>query len=181
MPHETLRSLFPDPRSSRGDIRSSGGIISALNEWIDSRYFQLTKETRTQIKSITINQVGPSLAWAPSAAEAVLYIARNLIQNSVKNRNYDTARIYLDLIPRPGGDLCKLFYGNRRAHLSLTDAQVDQLCISPIRDGLGRLRFGMFIVGMLARLLGGTAHARYERRIARFTVEVFVPIKGKDE
>ena len=59
------------------------------------------------------------------------------------------------------------------------DDQINKFGISPITDKEGNPHFGMFLVGMLTRILGGTFHVSLENPGPFKIIEIRIPVERR--
>ena len=108
--------------------------------------------------------------------EAAFVILRNIIQNAVKHGEPASDRLFVDDRPWFGSrrtPCLRIFYRSSRAAPPYVTAN---LGIAPSQEAKGlRVGYGMYNVGLLTRLLGGSLYVTPQHGNSRLTVEVHLP------
>ena len=175
-----LREIFP-ARSEHALVgrASLSSLVGRITSWITGRYQEtLASQVLKMVKFDHLSD-DPVDAYF---TEAAFVVARNIIQNAVRHGEPAEDLLFIDDRPwfsvRRTPCLRIHYRSNQRI-----DAQViAQLGAKPIQKGEGtRVAYGMYNVGLLTRLLGGSLYVTDGGRSARFTIEAHLPLPGGND
>ncbi len=174
-----LKRLFPDPRTiERSGEKTFGSLHQQLLDWIKSRYGVVSIDN---IFAMLRFRLPDEYTASSLYLDTLYFISRNMIQNAIQHTGIQGSVIYFDLVSLRRTRAVQIHFRTRSLLHHISESTIDQLILSPVTDGVGRKRYGMFIVGLLARLLGGTAQASYNRAAGELVIKVIVPIREVTE
>ncbi|MCA3314265.1 MAG: hypothetical protein ING06_14485 [Roseomonas sp.] len=173
--NNVLRMIFP-PRAEHAltGRRSMSHLKTQVLSWISGRWSgDLQNQVREMIK---FDHVRDSLV-ENSFLEASFVIIRNVIQNAVKHGEPAEDLFFVDDRPWFGGrrvPCLRIYY---RSSNTAPQSVIENLGRIPIEQPTGeRVAYGMYNVGLLTRLLGGTLHVSSQPGSSRLTIEAHLPI-----
>jgi len=170
-----LKRLFPDPRIVEpSELKRFSTLYEQLSAWVNERYGVASTDS---IMAMLKFRLPSDYSVSSLYLDTLYFIARNVIQNAIQHTNIDGSVIYFDLIALRRASAVQIHFRTRSLLRPITDVTMDQLILSPVTDSVGRKRYGLFIVGLLARLLGGTAEASYHPTPGELVIKVLVPIR----
>lgn len=171
-----LKELFPEyhPSKERSSVEMTS-LQTAINSWISSRYSILSEdEVDTIISIVKIDHLAKRDV-DPIFFRSVLTIVRNLIQNIIKHGNDQSDLVIIDDRAWFGvshRDTLRIYYKSAGIIDQLT---LDSLCLKPPTDASGAPRYGMFLVGTLTRLLGGSVHVARSLDAPTVSLNIHLP------
>jgi hypothetical protein len=170
-----LKRLFPDPRVVEpAELKKFGALEEQLTSWVNDRYGIASTDGIFAMLKFRL----PREILVPSLYLDTLYfISRNIIQNAIQHTEISGSMIYFDLTMLRHTSAVRIHFRTRALLYPIPSDTMDQLILSPVTDRVGRKRYGLFIVGLLARLLGGTAEAMYDSAASELIIKVMVPIR----
>lgn len=171
----TLEALFPDRNSfkSKGQV----GLLQlkeTIFKWIKERYDD--KLATLLERMIHFDHLEDRLVEIRvfESCEAAL---RNLIRNSVSHGYPDSDQVFVDDRPWFGMRSAKCVRLHYQSKQQISSDLARQIGVRPITSSsTERVSYGMFNVGMLSRLSGGTVFSYVDESSSKFVVEVHIPI-----
>lgn len=154
--------------------------------WISQMYCNLTNENQRKIASIVIYQFEEknlSDTLSNDFIDSILVILKNLILNVVRYGDIDQDRIAISNKPFFNFGDSREIRIYMKSYGSVGPDLV-KLGIVPIFDSSNKPHFGMFLVGMLTRILGGIINVSKEELSAYHIIEIRIPLLshgGKSE
>lgn len=153
-------------------------IINKHSEWIDSVYAVHTEERRATIKNILRSHIAANTIASIDTGDVILSIIKNFTHNVVRKGDIerDTAIIYYT----EGADEDKagIFCIRLIANKWFDRAAFEAATISPLRDRKDRLHYGLFLIGVLTRMHGGSVSIGGNPDNGSVVIECRLPNKG---
>lgn len=172
---KVLRAIFP-PRAEHALTGTFDltGMQKRLLAWVKLRYNgTLRREVTNMLK---FDHITPGKVTT-LFAEASFVIARNIIQNAVKHGEPNRDLIFFDDRPWFGARAIRCLRIHYRSTNEVPAELLDVLGSAPIvHDDTDRVGYGMYNVGLLTRLLGGSIYFSRDDSEARLTIDVHLPI-----
>lgn len=171
-----IERLFPerDPLISRIVSEKSvkmNNLKMDTKEWIKQRYRALETEEIVDFPTLKklSNQCVPKEFYV-----AVFAIIRNLLQNAIEegDRRRNHFRVDDELRYKVGFQDSLKIYSYISAYCPPETRNM--LCLQPIMKN-GKLRYGMYIVGVLVRLLGGSVQLDRASEGKGISVQIIIP------
>lgn len=148
--------------------------------WISQMYCNLTSKSHKKIASIVNYQFEENdltKRLSNDFIDSIQVILKNLILNVVRYGHIDRDRISISNKPfLKFGESCEIRIFMRSYGPVGTD--LEKLGIAPIYDSSNIPHFGMFLVGMLTRILGGTISVSKKEMLAYHIIEIRIPLHG---
>jgi len=173
--NKALQMIFP-ARAEHGFMGSGklSSLKSRTKEWVRQRWDgELCRLVLNMIKFDHLRDGEVDMYFL----EASFVILRNLIQNSVKHSEPRLDLLFVDDRPWFGSrstPCLRIYYRSSR---SVPQDVIEKLGRSPIEQPIGsRVAYGMYNVGLLTRLLGGSLHVSSQGENARLTIEAHLPL-----
>ena len=172
---KVLRAIFPP----RGEHALTGSFdLAAMQKrliaWVKLRYNGTLRDQVTNM--LKFDHITPGNVSA-LFAEASFVIARNIIQNAVKHGEPANDLIFFDDRPWFGARSTRCLRIHYRSTNEVAADLINLLGSTPIvRDDTDRVGYGMYNVGLLTRLLGGSLYFSRDDAEARLTIDVHLPI-----
>jgi hypothetical protein len=168
-----LETLFPNPlATSNSRPVPLSSLAGKLNTWIGRRYD--VADLRRRLKDLVKYDATSDRPVDPHLFSAAFLILQNLIQNIVKHGEPEEDIIAVDdrsWFGRRARECLRIRYVSRKP----ADATVlGVLSLAPIRKDQ-RIAYGMYNVGMLTRLLGGSLYIANSTTTG-FTIEFHLPL-----
>jgi len=147
-----------------------------VNHWIDQMYSGLSPENIQSVKSVLEYNIDENINMPTILFESIESIVKNLVQNIV--RYGDQRRDKIIVSTRPFYDIgdqgiVRIYV---RSHGKIGADTLDKFGLVPITDIVGNLHFGMFLVGMLTRILGGVLHVSRNEVAPYHVIEIRIPL-----
>jgi len=173
--NQVLRAIFP-PRSEHAlaGRQKLSKLPGRLLAWVNTRYEDsLQEQVLNMLKFDHVSDIAVSALFAESA----YVIARNIIQNAVKHGEPRTDLIFFDDRAWFGARATPCLRIHYRASTEITADVVDLLGAAPIlHDDSDRVGYGMYNVGLLTRLLGGSLYVSRDQASSHLTIDVHLPL-----
>jgi len=178
---DLLRNLFPKNSLSQGPVSalscSAYGLRIEIYNWIKRTYLHRTsiQFVNKVFKIIKFKFLDFSMPLKNKFYIGVFIILKNLIQNSVSHGDLDKDVIILDdqkyFMLGPGGTLRIIYLSKNHVNKNI----LDKLCISPVDNKRGERRHGMFLVGLIVKVLNGTTSIDRDSTKPGFSMLIKVP------
>lgn len=156
---EEQRSLLTDLFRLRStEDEQQLDLKNWLYEWVDKAYPNQTLETKkkivdlVQIRSIQPDRIN-STQW-----KGIHFLLKNLVQNVVSHgsiESEDGNSIVVDDRPLFGVGENNFLRISSKQHAIRDQEILDRVCVAPIQSRNGGARYGMLLIGMITRTLGG--------------------------
>lgn len=170
-----LRSIFP-ARAEHAVVgyHKLSILRGRLQSWIKQRWRDaLRDEVLGMVKFDSLNDQTVDAHFL----EATFVILRNLTQNAVRHGEPSQDLMMIDDRPWYGVRRTPCLRIHYRSSKSLATPMKDLLGATPIpQDDGRRVAFGMYNVGLLTRLLGGSLHVTERGETGQLTIEIHLPI-----
>lgn len=188
-----LRRLFPEPVAPpKNEWYELHTIRNYVDQWIDRTYTPTWSETtKKDFKRVLVidSKLPRKTSIDPVFFSGLLTILRNILQNVVKHGEFNdrviiSTRLMGDSVEcslaqdsashlQANGYIRIVYhsYGHR-----IDPNIVDQLGYRPTGGQEGNPRYGMFLIGMIARLLGGTVYAANSKVRGGLSLQVDLPM-----
>ena len=157
-----LYDLFLRKRqlSEEYEMRTLKTLRESIYGWINSYYDSETEEIKSDVREILEYNVRDDEVINQALFEAMSSILRNLLKNIEDHSNIRKDKIIISSTARfrrqgEGGDNIRIRY---KTHGYISDEILNQMCLRPIyRSNEGQItrHYGMYILGLLARSVGG--------------------------
>jgi len=173
--NQVLRAIFP-PRSEHAltGSRKLSDLCKRVLSWVKTRYDGTLEHS--VVKMLKFDHVSDSPVSA-LFAEAAYVIARNVIQNAVKHGEPETDLIFFDDRAWFGARVTPCLRIHYRSSSQISSELLDVLGTAPVlHDDSDRVGYGMYNVGLLTRLLGGSLYVSRDDATARLTIDIHLPI-----
>ncbi len=163
------------------DSISLGALKVNLEDWTYRMHSDLSEENITKIQSTLAFNFPHSMTVSLELFESVEVILKNLVQNVVRWGDPERDKITISVqhfyeIKDPGVIRVRM-----RTYGKITGDILERIGISPIKDKAGSLHFGLFLVGMLTRALGGVLYVSRQVNVPSHIIDVRIPLKGVKE
>jgi hypothetical protein len=170
-----LRSIFP--QRSNLAIRGATPLSSLRTRVLDWAKQRWNGELQSAvIAMIKFDHLEDRFVDA-TFLEASAVILRNIVQNAVKHGEPKTDLLFVDDRPWFGTRIAPCLRVHYRSSNSAPDDVVRSLGVAPIQQKLGtRTAYGMYNVGLLTRLLGGSLYVTSQGPANMLTIELHLPI-----
>ena len=141
-------------------------------------YDVLSIENLENIRDIVVYNFNNNLSLSPDYLESIIVITKNTIQNIVRYGDPSRDKIILSTNPLYQIGDKNTFTISVKTYGKLGNEMLEKIGIVPILDKNGKLHFGMFLVGMLARILGGSMLVGRNTNKPYHTIEIRIPVSG---
>ena len=176
-----LRNLFPKNSLSQTNVSardcSPYKLRIEIYNWIKRAYLHRTsiQFVNKVFKVIKFKFLDFYVTLNDKFYIGVLTILKNLIQNSVSHGDLDKDVIILDdkkyFMLGSGGVLRIIYISKNHVNKDI----LDKLCISPVDNKRGERRHGMFLVGLIVKVLNGTTNIDRDSARPGFSMLIKVP------
>jgi len=156
-------------------------IKERMDSWIDQMYSPLIETQREKIHAILEYNLEPNIELPRGLTENVIIILKNLVQNIVSHGDTFHDKVIISTYPfYKIGD-----WGTIRIYMrtyGIIDYEViDKIGIVPIRTHHNDIpHYGMFLIGMMTRILGGAMHVSRKSTSDYYVIELKIPISWGD-
>ena len=156
-------------------------IKERMDSWIDQMYSPLIEAQRESIHAILEYNLEPDIKLPRSLTENVIIILKNLVQNIVSHGDRFHDKIIISTGPfYKISDLDNIRIYMRTYGIIDYDV-IDKIGIVPIRTHHNDIpHYGMFLIGMMTRILGGAMHVSRKSTSDYYVVELKIPISWGD-
>lgn len=174
---DLLCAIFP-PRSNidlskAQDLRS---LQDTIVSWASQRWIRESELRRSVTEMIQFYHLD-DCAVDGILLEAATVILKNIIQNSVKHGEPTSDRLSVDDRPWLGIRKTRCLRIQYRSTQSASAEVIKVLCVAPIQLAPDkRIAYGMYNVGLLTRLLGGSLYVTSRGPNSQLTVDIHLPI-----
>jgi len=151
-------------------------LQSRLFEWISLIYHDLSNDNLRKIKSILKFKLD-DIDIPFDRMESIIVILKNLIRNAERYGDLRRNEITISTRPFYGIDYHNSIRIFMKIYGAFESETLERIGIAPIADSKGT-HFGMFLVGMLTRILGGTLLVSREVDKLEHVIEIRIPLLG---
>jgi hypothetical protein len=148
-------------------------LIIDTADWIRVRYAPLQHVNQLvdfpKFKSLSAIKL-PEDCYA-----GVRAVLRNIIQNAIETGVLEKNAVTIDDTPFYNVGRRNVLRIFSRVHRFFDPGVLDSLTVRPFVDRQGEVRFGMFLVGIITRMLGGVIHVQRAVDISSAAVHVLIP------
>jgi len=152
-------------------------IKERMDSWIDQMYSPLIETQREKIHAILEYNLESNVELPLDLAENAIIILKNLVQNIVYYGDILHDKIIISTRPfYKIGDWNTIRIYMRTYGIIDYDV-IDKIGIVPIRTHqTGMPHYGMFLIGMMTRILGGAMHVSRKSTSDYYVIEIKIPI-----
>lgn len=180
---QNILSKFLWPTPPKNEICENclfkDAIVNNINDFIGAMYSQLSDANINFLKGVMEYNINDEIQVNNEILNNIFIIVKNLLQNVVRYGDQLRDKIIISTYP--------LFkYGDKqtiRIRLKtfgkFDDTTLSKMGIMPTIDIEGKPHFGMFLVGMLSRIMGGTMHVSKKENMPFTIVEIRIPRVGR--
>jgi len=152
-------------------------IKERMDSWIDQMYSPLIETQREKIHAILEYNLESNVELPLDLVENVIIILKNLVQNIVSygDRLHDKVIISTNPFYKIGDrDNIRIYM---RTYGIIDSDVIDKIGIAPIRTHHNDIpHYGMFLIGMMTRILGGAMHVSRKSTSDFYVIEIKIPI-----
>jgi len=156
-------------------------IKERMDCWIDQMYSPLIEAQREKIHAILEYNLEPNIELPRGLTENVIIILKNLVQNIVAHGDRLHDKVIISTRPfYKIGDWDTIRIYMRTYGIIDCDA-INKIGIVPIRTHRDDIpHYGMFLIGMMTRILGGAMHVSRKSTSDYYVIELKIPISWGD-
>lgn len=150
-----LSSLFSDRKETDRKATASRTIKEEIDRWIDIEFTAVADDNRSIFKKILELRLNREESYPEEFKIGLMVILKNLIKNIIDHGQDESDQVIVDDSSSSGLSQANTVRVYSALSATIEPDTLNKLCIAPITNSEGELRFGMFLVGLVSRILGG--------------------------